>query len=79
MYVVTCALYSNRGLHSITNNNNNNTVLHSKLCHKMHLMVYANLNAFLTVKQQVVLNGEISQPSVINDNLGATWFCLESL
>ena len=36
MYVVTCALYSNRGLHSITidniiygitnNNNNNNTV-----------------------------------------------------
>ena len=22
MYVVTCALYSNRGLHSITNNNN---------------------------------------------------------
>ena len=24
MYVVTCALYSNRGLHSITNNNNNN-------------------------------------------------------
>ena len=26
MYVVACALYSSKGLHSITNNNNNNDI-----------------------------------------------------